>query len=80
MPESSVFHPYTALGAGYGLRDDDGVGDKWGWIATVNFGIAVLLAEHLTLNIEVSGIHQYNHYDEQTDNIMVPTFNVGFIH
>jgi hypothetical protein len=80
LPEVSVFHIYSACGAGYGFRDDEGVGDKWGWIITANLGVAILLVDHLTLNFEASALRQYNHYDEQTDRILVPTLNLGIIY
>jgi hypothetical protein len=79
FPKIGALHLYSAIGGGYGIRDDDGVGDKWGWIATVNYGAAILIADHITLNLETSAIYQYNHYDEQTDRFFVPSLNMGVI-
>jgi hypothetical protein len=79
-PKIGNIHFYSAFGGGYGVRDDDGVGEKWGYLLTANFGTAILLSNHITINIETIGIYQYNHYDRQTDVFIVPTLNVGFIY
>jgi hypothetical protein len=69
---------YVSLGPGFGLRTT-GDNSQWGWGILLNVGTSILISNHLTLNFEVSGILQKNEYENVSDFIISPSFNLGLL-
>jgi hypothetical protein len=76
FPEYRDFNFYISLGPGFGLRS---VEDNWGWGILTNLGTSILISDHFTLNLEVSGIFQKNEYENVSDFILSPSFNLGIL-
>jgi len=69
---------YVSLGPGFGLRTT-GDNSQWGWGILLNVGTSILVSNHLTLNFEISGILQKNEYENVSDFIISPSFNLGLL-
>ena len=76
-PNISIIHIYGSLGYGYGVHDAYDVGDKWGWLIVGNIGSSILLFDHITFNLELSAVKQYNNYEDLNDHFLIPSWNVG---
>lgn len=78
LPKYWLINSYIALGAGFGIREITDKNNQWGWGYIGNVGIATLIGNHITLNLEISGIKQVNEWENITHYILAPSFNVGF--
>ena len=79
FPEYKSTNFYISLGPGFGLRNMSADSNQWGWGILLNTGISILISNHLTLNFEVSGIVQKNEYENVSDFILSPSFNLGLL-
>lgn len=73
------FNFYASIGPAFGMRDLTKEKAEWGWGVLLNLGAGILIQDHLTLNLEISGIKQVNEYDKREDFILVPGLNIGYI-
>jgi len=78
FPKYWLINPYVAFGAGFGIREITDTNNQWGWGYIGNVGLATLIRNHITLNMEISGIKQVNEWENITHYILAPSFNVGF--
>jgi hypothetical protein len=79
FPEYKRINFYTSLGPGFGTRKFPAEDNKWGWGILLNMGTSILISNHFTLNLEVSSIVQKNEYENISDFILAPSFNLGFL-
>jgi hypothetical protein len=79
FPGYNKFNFYFALGPGFGARKFPPEDNKWGWGILLNVGTSILISKHFTINFEVSGIAQKNEYENVSDFILSPSFNLGLI-
>lgn len=70
---------YIALGPGFGTRDFPVEDNRWGWGILLSAGTSILISNHLTMNLEVSGIVQNNEYENLSDFIVSPSLNLGLL-
>lgn len=70
---------YILFGPGFGVRDLPVEDNEWGWGILLNLGTSILISNHFTLNLEISGIFQNNEYENLSDIILSPSFNLGFL-
>ncbi len=79
FPKYKEINFYISLGPGFGARMFPVENDKWGWGILLNMGTSILISNHLTFNLEVSGIVQKNEYENISDFILSPSFNLGLL-
>jgi len=77
FPSWSVIHPYGAVGAGFGIRDDRN--NKWGWLTIENYGWTLFFFKHFTVNAELSAVQAHDRYDKREDKFVVWSLNGGFL-
>lgn len=79
FPKYKETNFYILLGPGFGARKFPAENDKRGWGILLNMGTSILISNHLTFNLEVSGIVQKNEYENISDFILSPSFNLGLL-
>jgi len=70
---------YASLGPAFGIRGDGSSNRKWGWGVLGNVGAAVLVKDHLSINLELSGIKQVNEYEDKNNYFVCPSVSIGYV-
>lgn len=80
FPKSKYASFYISLGPGFGAKYGFPIErNEWGWGILLNMGTSLIASKNISFNFEVSGIKQINKYDEMTDFIIAPSFNLSLI-
>lgn len=70
---------YSAFGPAIGIRNITNDNNQWGWGLIFNLGTAIIIEDHLTVNLEISGIKQVNENNGYKSYFFSPSLNIGYL-